>query len=73
MNESILDKIIDIIRTSNKSIHEIARESGVSKSAIAQWLNGESAPTVLNAEAVLHTIGHTLILKNMGELNINGD
>ena len=66
MKKTIHDDILQTIRRSEKSINRISKESGVSRSTIGDWLNKRSLPTVFNAEAVLNTIGYTLILKKTG-------
>ena len=60
---SILDLIVDAIRTSEKSLKQISRESGVARSTLESWIGGHVSPSLFNAEAVLGTIGYTLILQ----------
>ena len=67
MPNEIIDCILKSIRKSNKSIKQIAKESGVSRNTISAWFNGNSMPTVFNAQMVLKTIGYTLTLEEQEE------
>lgn len=74
---SILDHILETMRNSGKSINQIAKESGVSRTTIHSWQNEKSGPTIFSAEAVLKTVGYTLIISktesNDAERKIKGD
>jgi DNA-binding phage protein len=59
-----------MILTSGKSISQISRESGVKRTTIGSWINRTTSPTVFNAEAVLNTIGYTLILSRLEKTEI---
>ena len=63
MPNSILDLILVAIKSSGKTIAQISEKSGVNRNTISSWFYGKSSPTVFNAEAVLNTIGYTLILE----------
>lgn len=66
---SVLDEVLEVIRLSGKSVNQMSKESGVSRSTICDWFRGDTSPTLQNAEAVLNAIGYTITLKEMGKEN----
>ena len=69
MQKSVLDQVLEAIETSGKSIRQISRESGIHRNTIFSWFHKKSVPTVLNAEAVLNTIGYNITLNREGGVN----
>lgn len=74
MPNSILDELLQAIRSSGMSLNQISKLSGVNRSAIAAWLRGEASPTVQNAESVLIVIGYRFTLTQIrGENGTNDE
>ena len=63
----IFETVKMAILQSDKSLGQIARESGLSKSTIKHWLSGRNSMTVDNAQCVLAVLGKELRVEERKE------
>lgn len=73
MQISIFEVCLQEIRKSQKSVFQIAKESGVHWNTIGSWLRGDSMPSIFNLELVLNTIGYTLILRRLENTDVGDE
>lgn len=65
--EDVRELVVDLIMHSEKSLREIARQSGVPCSTISDWVNYGRVPSIENAQYVLAVFGKEICIKDIAD------
>ena len=64
--DPLVKEVFKLMNEQRRELLDVARRSGVSKSAISMW-RYDRQPTVANLRAVVNTLGYDLVLKKRDE------